>query len=721
MWYRKIILADQGVYIPYGPDGVNLLDMISKFTNDSVEMQYGKKTINIPKLESLIKNSYLANFINKVELEPDGTNFYGTYNRPSKKMTINANFTRRDLENIVGTMAHETVHSVKPLDEAERRSQEKANTKKYQLMTDYIELDKQKKVEEGKLYAKFKEKIISREQFIKESKDLDTKYKKLFKNLEKKYQYKQFYATGTERGRTPYFYNEEILAQTNDIKRAFNVNNLKNVIERYYLPYNRDPKEFVDGLRSLIANFNEIQKIEDMMEEDPRIQNKLKPGVLIGNLDQSRYPDALKKYLEGDQETIQLAQKLVKEQERIIFSNNLPQYRILKNIENVIGEEFIWKLRNINDPVYFEHIKKSLSNDLLALEQHLGLKQVHKPLKSETPQFKNQNVKVDDSSAVSQQTSQQKSLERANSNSISQQTSKIVGNQVSTPQSKNAITSALPMISKLFKQLGEYLQKNLDKLNNSKAGKVFNFAMLVKDVYFIITTADKISKQLNAGEEVMVKDQYDLGLTIVSLLTDQQTQAILRGLFPPIMVLLNNPQIQAWLVTINIGANVLSGAVSVADQLGTMAGTTNKSEGATSGIMNTPGSAQALVMPVFQLREKYGEVYNALIDIEKGLSVSQAINKHIMKDASGGIEPYRLSLFYKFTNNKNKIISYQNSAAFKKLPAQNQLLYPNANSAYAVSSYKKSRDSQELAKQQSRQQSYNRNFGVGGVSSIPVQ
>ena len=151
MWYRKIILADQGVYIPYGPDGVNLLDMISKFTNDSVEMQYGKKTINIPKLESLIKNSYLANFINKVELEPDGTNFYGTYNRPSKKMTINANFTRRDLENIVGTMAHETVHSVKPLDEAERRSQEKANTKKYQLMTDYIELDKQKKSRRGQI------------------------------------------------------------------------------------------------------------------------------------------------------------------------------------------------------------------------------------------------------------------------------------------------------------------------------------------------------------------------------------------------------------------------------------------------------------------------------------------------------------------------------------------------------------------------------------------
>jgi hypothetical protein len=368
----------------------------------------------------------------------------------------------------------------------------------------------------------------------------------------------------------------------------------------------------------------------------------------------------------------------------------------LTKLEKVSGENVTFILTQIKDENFYRNFAKKLSN------QFFGVQKIIDP---------DNNLKLRDNPNPIKFSSDQ----------IVMETSKIVGNQVSTPQSKNAITSALPMISKLFKQLGEYLQKNLDKLNNSKAGKVFNFAMLVKDVYFIITTADKISKQLNAGEEVMVKDQYDLGLTIVSLLTDQQTQAILRGLFPPIMVLLNNPQIQAWLVTINIGANVLSGAVSVADQLGTMAGTTNKSEGATSGIMNTPGSAQALVMPVFQLREKYGEVYNALIDIEKGLSVSQAINKHIMKDASGGIEPYRLSLFYKFTNNKNKIISYQNSAAFKKLPAQNQLLYPNANSAYAVSSYKKSRDSQELAKQQSRQQSYNRNFGVGGVSSIPVQ
>jgi hypothetical protein len=217
----------------------------------------------------------------------------------------------------------------------------------------------------------------------------------------------------------------------------------------------------------------------------------------------------------------------------------------------------------------------------------------------------------------------------------------------------------------------------------------------------------------------MVKDQYDLGLTIVSLLTDQQTQAILRAVFPPIIVLLNNPQIQAWLAGINISANVLSGAVSVADQLGTMAGTTNKSEGATSGIMNTPGSAQALVMPVFQLREKYGEVYNALIDVEKGMAIPQAISKHIMVDASGGIEPYRLSLFYKFRNSKDKIIQYQNSPAFKKLPAQNQLLYPNANSAYAISSYKKARDAARVRREEARRNNVFNNFGPG--SGYPIR
>jgi hypothetical protein len=287
--------------------------------------------------------------------------------------------------------------------------------------------------------------------------------------------------------------------------------------------------------------------------------------------------------------------------------------------------------------------------------------------------------------------------------------------QPSTPQSKSNLSKILPTIKKLFVALNALL----DKLNNTKAGKAFNYGMLAKDVYFIITTSDKIQKQIESNEEVMMKDQLDLGLTIVSILTDQQTQTILRTLYPPIITLLDNPQVKTWLLGINISANVVMGLVSVSDYLGTLAGTTNKSEGATAGVQNVPGSAQALVMPVFQLFDKYGEVFNALIDNEKGMTSEQAIAKHIMKDASGGIEPYRLSLFYKFRENKDKILAYQKSPAFKKLPVANQLLYPSANSAYAISSYKKTKDAQAKA----RQDVYNRNFGSGsgGGRALPAQ
>jgi hypothetical protein len=316
-------------------------------------------------------------------------------------------------------------------------------------------------------------------------------------------------------------------------------------------------------------------------------------------------------------------------------------------------------------------------------------------------------------SAVQEQKAPKKPL---TSDEISKKTSSLPDvNKPSTPKSTSAISKILPTIKKLFTELNA----KLEKFNNSTPGKIFNYAMLAKDIYFVITLTDKITEQINNNEQVMLKDQLDLGLTIVSLLTDQQTQAILRTVYPPISVLLNNPQVQGWLIGINIGANVYMGVLSLTDYLGTLSGTSNKSQGASAGLQNVPGGAQALVMPVFQLFDKYGEVYNALIDNEKGMTTEQAIAKHIMKDASGGLEPYRLSLFYKFRENKDKILAYQKSPAFKKLPVANQILYPNANSAYAISSYKKAKDAQEKA----RQDAYNRNFpsSSNGGRALPVQ
>ncbi len=352
---------------------------------------------------------------------------------------------------------------------------------------------------------------------------------------------------------------------------------------------------------------------------------------------------------------------------------------------------------DVNCPKYNQIIDKENAKFCKGCGKRLKLTTDINSVKGTTTPAKAKATSPEPANAVS---------EKLSAEDISKKTSSLPPvNVKSSVQSKSNLSKVLPTIKKLFTALNAVIEK----FNNTKAGKAFNYGMLAKDVVFIIILTDKIIKQLQANEEVMMKDQLDLGLSIVSLITDQQTQAILRAIYPPIIVLLDNPQVKAWLIGINISANVLSGLVTVTDYLGTLAGNTNKSEGATSGVQNTPGSLQALVMPVFQLREKYGEVYNALIDMEKGIPQPQAIAKHIMKDASGGYEPYRLSLFYKFRDNKDKIIQYQNSPAFKKLPAQNQLLYPNANSAYAISSYKKARDAQERA----RQEAYNRNFGPG--------
>jgi hypothetical protein len=697
MWYRYIKLAEQGELNPKGPNGEDLEGMLRDFIVKSQTMQQndaficphckntvgslnegkfcendgvafeknlnalkGKKVIDLNKLKTFIKNSVLDNYIKDVTYEFDN-NFGGTFNPATKTLKINLNpEIARRFFNTTNIFAHELVHSASPI---------KAKSNQYWL--EYEE----KSAQLRKMLELEKENLLEL---------TDEQRSNIYKQMEANYiefekKTKSLRNSGPK-GRTKYFSNEEIMAQSKNLNKAFNKNILNRVYSQYYkkdrLLFIKDFKQFMNDLSKIITLSNDVDKTFDYAKKsnDPNFMahlNALKnSGIDEDDFKLLTYRDSLEK--------------------------NFSSMPFLQKVEAVSGENVSYILSQINDQNFYRNFTKKLFNQLL------GVQKIIDP---------ENNLKLRDNPNPIKFSSDQ----------IVQETSKIVGNQVSTPKSKNALSSALPIISKLFKQLGEYLQKNLNKLNNSKAGKVFNFAMLVKDVYFIITTADKISKQLNAGEEVMVKDQYDLGLTIVSILTDQQTQAILRAIFPPIIVLLNNPQIQAWLVGINIGANVLSGAVSVADQLGTMAGTTNKSEGATSGIMNTPGSAQALVMPVFQLREKYGEVYNALIDVEKGLSVSQAIAKHIMKDASGGFEPYRLSLFYKFTENKNKIIQYQNSPAFNKLPEANRVLYPSGNSTYAISSYKKARDSQELAKQQSRQQSYNRNFGVGGVSSIPVQ
>ncbi len=747
MWYRNIKIADQGVYIPRGPGGESLTDMIYNFMNQSVETVSGRKTLNLIKLNSLVKNSFLANFISVIDLEPEGTENLGTYNTLSKRLTVNANTTLRDLQNIFSTIGHETVHSVRPLDEAAKRSQQKSLDKNLQMANEKSHYRNEYSAKRLEINKSFLSGEITKVEYDKKIKQLESKYLKIYENIENKYKYKVFDPKGGDRGRIPYFYNEEILAQTFNLKRSFNVDVLENVYKTYY---NGDPKGFVDKLRNLIANIDQIEKAQT---------ERVNTNIDLKEILTSRFPDSLvinetvDLYNAGDPTIKPMVDNVIENYKFTQYYQKVPEYQLLARIELVSGEQTTNILNNIKDPVWFDHIKRSLSNDLLAIEQKLGLKEVHTPLRSETPQAKKQNVKDPNApkpvntpktinapkpvnapktdivkqictnpkceaynrieydegkfcgecgekmtpapdSAVQEQKAPKKPL---TSDEISKKTSSLPDvNKPSTPKSTSAISKILPTIKKLFTELNA----KLEKFNNSTPGRIFNYAMLAKDIYFVITLINKITEQIKNNEQVMLKDQLDLGLTIVSLLTDQQTQVILRTVYPAISVLLNNPQVQGWLIGINIGANVYMGVLSLTDYLGTLSGTSNKSQGASAGLQNVPGGAQALVMPVFQLFDKYGEVYNALIDNEKGMTTEQAIAKHIMKDASGGIEPYRLSLFYKFRENKDKILAYQKSPAFKKLPVANQILYPNANSAYAISSYKKARDARERERQE---------------------
>ena len=301
----------------------------------------------------------------------------------------------------------------------------------------------------------------------------------------------------TSRGRIPYFTDEEIMAQTRDLKNAFKQINLIEVYKRFY---NSDKISFLKDLNKLIATFPMIENVNSQLlsAKNEAYFSPSNITNIIENLPEHKryYIDAL---MTGDKSKIETAEKfiLAKEKQRLL-KLHLPQVDFIDKLEEISGIRIYPILRDIKDPKYFTQMRKSLANDLIEIEQEWGIRKKHKPLRSELPKQKKQNVFVDN--GVNDDITEQK----INSSAIEKQTSKIVGNKVSTSKSKNALSSALPIINRLFKQLGELINKNLDKFNNSKTGKVFNYGMLAKDIYFIINLADKITKQINAGEEVFI-------------------------------------------------------------------------------------------------------------------------------------------------------------------------------------------------------------------------
>ena len=189
-----------------------------------------------------------------------------------------------------------------------------------------------------------------------------------------------------------------------------------------------------------------------------------------------------------------------------------------------------------------------------------------------------------------------------------------------------------------------------------KAGpvlRVLNLIGLAAKVYSII---DKINKK----EEI---PNSDIAEVISNIITIPQVAAI-AGPFSPALL-------AAGFISSTVG-------IKLADALGGSYGTTNSTF---KDLMNESVNKNKLLITLNDLKSNYGEVYNALIDTEKGLNIAQSISKHIVDN-----DPYKFLLFSNYRQNRDRL---------KKMNGKGKEFYPTASSNYVVSSIYKKRKEEE--------------------------
>lgn len=240
--------------------------------------------------------------------------------------------------------------------------------------------------------------------------------------------------------------------------------------------------------------------------------------------------------------------------------------------------------------------------------------------------------------------------------------------------------------------------ESIEKFKSTILGKGLNVAILIADLSSVIHNADELIEAIHNKEELPIKVAYDLALRITRIATN----SLLWDIIPGLNVLNKNPQVRGWITGINSTAVALGFAVEVIDGAGGRAGTTNPYNKALKDKFETPGSVQMTNLTVPQIKDQYGEVYNALVDTEKGVKPAEAFFKHVPQ--SDPLFANKQQLFYATTEKRNQLKQQQSQSKTE--------LYPSANSPYVISSYKKARDAQKA----SEQEAYQRNFGGRGQS-----
>ena len=189
-----------------------------------------------------------------------------------------------------------------------------------------------------------------------------------------------------------------------------------------------------------------------------------------------------------------------------------------------------------------------------------------------------------------------------------------------------------------------------------KAGPVLKTINLLGLAAKVFSIVDKINKK----EEV---PQSDIAEVISNIITIPQVAAI-AGPFAPALL-------AAGFISSTVG-------IKLADIGGEFAGTTNSN---LRDVLNESVNRNKLLITLDDLKSNYGEVYNALVDSEKGLNQAQSISKHIVDN-----DPYKFLLFNNFRENRERL---------KSIKTTGEELYPSASSSYVVSSFYKKRKEQE--------------------------
>ena len=232
-----------------------------------------------------------------------------------------------------------------------------------------------------------------------------------------------------------------------------------------------------------------------------------------------------------------------------------------------------------------------------------------------------------------------------------------------------------------IKKTAEKALEAIEKFKSTIAGKGLNVAILIADCSSVIHNAEELIEAIHNKEELPIKTAYDLGLRITRIATNQ----LLWDIVPGLNILNKNPQVRAWVTGINSAAVGMGLLVEGADAVGNIAGSVNPYNAAVKGKMEEPGSQQYTELTVPQIKEQYGEIYNALINVEKGAKPMDAFFQAVPDwDPQ---RPIKQQIFFATWLKRNQLKQQQAKSKTE--------LYPTANSPYVFSSYKKAKDAQK--------------------------